>query len=354
MKPEALEYKAIGKLLKAYTAKGRPESSSFLNWFLENLYRLDDISADDAICDNPNDKGIDGIYVDSIGGEIHVFQTKLRQNSKTTLGDTDLKEFSGTLSQLQSPESVETILSGNANESLKKVLRSQNISVLLGQGFVVKGVFVTNIQRDKNASEFLKHATNIRLFDRQAIVDHVVDIDADAGIKGEFTFTCDLAEPLRFQTGSVAELIMFPARASDLVNLKGIQDGSLFSQNVRLSLGRTPVNREIEKSLKDTSEHIRFPLYHNGVTILCKKFKVDGEKITIREYVVVNGAQSISTLFENKINITTDLRLIVKIIALSGNTELARQITLNSNNQNSIKPRDLRANHQIQLRLKQV
>jgi hypothetical protein len=41
----------------------------------------------------------------------------------------------------------------------------------------------------------------------------------------------------------------------------------------------------------------------------------------------------------------------VKVIALR-NAALAQKITLNSNNQNAIKPRDLRSNHDIMLRLK--
>lgn len=353
MKAENLDYKNIKNILKPYTSKGRPESSSFLNWFLENVYRLDEIAADDAICDSFNDKGVDGIYVDSFSSEVHIFQSKIRQKSSSTLGDTDLKEFAGTLSQLQSPESIDLVLAGTANESLKTILRSQKIRDLLAQGYKVKGIFIANIDRDKNASDYLKINQNITLYDKKTIIDHVIDIDADAGIKGEFTLTSDVGEPLEFVAGDVAKLTIFPASALELVNLKGIQDGSLFAQNVRLGLGRTPVNREIEKSLGTASEHIKFPLYHNGITILCKSFSIKSSKVKIKDYVVVNGAQSLSTLFENKKHITTDLRLIAKIVELRGNTELARQITLNSNNQNSIKPRDLRANNAIQLRLSQ-
>jgi hypothetical protein len=66
----------------------------------------------------------------------------------------------------------------------------------------------------------------------------------------------------------------------------------------------------------------------------------------------VNGAQSLTALFHNKSVITTDLRLLLRVIQISGNDDLSRQITLISNNQNAIKPRDLRSNNQIQTRLK--
>ena len=64
MKSSDLEYSKLIPLIKKYLDKGRTESQALLNWFLENIYRLDETDADDCICDKTNDKGIDGIYVD--------------------------------------------------------------------------------------------------------------------------------------------------------------------------------------------------------------------------------------------------------------------------------------------------
>ena len=43
-----------------------------------------------------------GIYVDESQVEIHVLQSKTKQNG--TIGDKDLREFSGTLNQLRTPD----------------------------------------------------------------------------------------------------------------------------------------------------------------------------------------------------------------------------------------------------------
>ena len=66
---------------------------------------------------------------------------------------------------------------------------------------------------------------------------------------------------------------------------------------------------------------------------------------------MVNGAQSLSVLYRNHKKISRDLRLIVKVIEISENDQLAKDITIASNNQNSIKPRDMRSTHLIQTRL---
>lgn len=136
------------------------------------------------------------------------------------------------------------------------------------------------------------------------------------------------------------------------MGLDGIVDDSLFKQNVRLTLGNTSVNKGISDSIKDPGEHKNFPLYHNGITILFDEAEIIGDdRLRVKDYVVVNGAQSISTFYKNASSLSEDLRVFVKVVALR-NEALARKITVNSNNQNSIKARDLRSNHALMLRLK--
>ena len=79
------EYSKLLQLIKRYLDKGRTESHAFLNWFIENIYRLDDTAADDCICDKPYDKGFDAIYVDQTAEEIHIFQSKTAQDPKKRL-----------------------------------------------------------------------------------------------------------------------------------------------------------------------------------------------------------------------------------------------------------------------------
>ena len=77
MNKAELEYHNLQELLAPYRSKGRAESASFLNWFLEHIYRLDDVSADDAICDSAIDKGVDGLKIENISEEFHFFKVKL-------------------------------------------------------------------------------------------------------------------------------------------------------------------------------------------------------------------------------------------------------------------------------------
>lgn len=352
MDAQDLTYTNLLQLLKPYRGNGRQESANFLSWFLSNIYRLDSVDADDAVCDESNDKGIDGIYVDHNAQEIHFFQTKISQKVKS-LGDASIKQFIGSVHQFETPEKINDILSGNANADLKRNLIRNNIADLLVKGYVVKAVFVSNSSRDDNTREVENIFPFIEVYTSSDIADNYIEFDADEGVEGSYKFDTGYAGLIELSVEGSAKVYLLPVSATSLVKLKGISDGTLFSQNVRLSLGKTAVNKAIAESVADTSEHSRFTLYHNGVTIICKKAKVDDSRdiIEIKDYVVVNGAQSITTFYHNSSKLTDDLRVFVKIISLEDDA-LARKITINSNNQNAIKPRDLRSNHDLMLRLK--
>ena len=135
--------------------------------------------------------------------------------------------------------------------------------------------------------------------------------------------------------------------------MKGISDGTLFSQNVRLSIGNTNVNKSLLASIRNKSEHKNFPLYHNGITVLCETITKDtAAELSIKNYTVVNGAQSLTSLMRAKASISHDLKVLAKVIELKEDQELSNKITQNSNNQNGIKARDLKSNNPIQERLK--
>ena len=101
-----LTYPNILTYISPYKSDKRTESAAFLIWYLVNYYRLDELDATDCVCDQPGDKGVDGIYVNEGAGTIDIFQSKISQKANSSVGDTQLKEFQGTLTQFQSAETL--------------------------------------------------------------------------------------------------------------------------------------------------------------------------------------------------------------------------------------------------------
>jgi Restriction endonuclease len=132
-----LDYAKMVATIKPYTDKGRPISIAFLNWFLEHIYRLEQVEAEDIICDKSNDRGIDGIYIDENQLEIHVFQSKTKQSG--TIGDKDLREFSGTLNQLRTTDALDAFLAGKVDQEIKDKIQKLGVRGLLEKGFTLRG-----------------------------------------------------------------------------------------------------------------------------------------------------------------------------------------------------------------------
>ena len=353
MKVVDLRHSSFSKShLKYYENRASDFSGRFLRWFLEHLLRLDEFEADDASVDAKHDKGVDAIYVDDLAEAIYLIQAKTKSSAKAKLGDTELKEFTGTIAQFTTRKKVEQLSSETKNLRLKQSLIRNDVAAKIEAGYALRGVFITNIPQNSDATAYLDKVDNIELYDAERIASEYVDLVVDGGISEEFWFDVSDSDVISYDAGGAATRI-FLAPALNVVKMSGISDGKLFEQNVRLSLGNTKVNRSLKESVRKKSEHANFPLYHNGINVLCAEItSEDNNKIHVKDYVVVNGAQSLTSLLAEKSKISDDLKILVKLIEVKGDVALSQKITRNSNNQNAIKARDLKSNENIQKRLK--
>jgi len=349
--PLDLTYPAVLDYLQPYLAGSRTESEAFLMWFLEHIYRLEETEASDSVCDGPDDKGVDGLYIDENLERVDIFQSKLVKTAKDkTLGDTQLKEFLGTLAQFRDPAEVVQIAKTTGNMELRNLLEANDVAAKVGSGYLVRGVFVTNVPRDAAASEYLALQPNLTLYDRVQIMASYIPPGPTIPMARPVVFDIYGYDYAEYNVSGIRTIVA-PLSATQLVQLDGLASGALFAWNVRQSLGKTKVNKEISLSIQNRSEHTCFLLYHNGLTILCSSIQKDGDKITISGYSVVNGCQSLTSLYDNRSHVTDDLRVLSRLIELSPNSELAAKITHHSNNQNSISARDLQSNSALQRRL---
>jgi len=353
MEVDDLNHNAFsGHQLKPYEKRAPDFSGRFIRWFLEHIYRLEEIDADDACVDAKHDKGVDAIYVDDVSETVHIIQAKTKTKENAELGDTELKEFYGTLQQFDSKKKIDEVFSETKNDKLKQTIVRTGLAAKVDSGYDVRGVFISNARANDDAKAILAKLPKIELFDADAIASDYVDLDVDGGIKGGYYFDVSDSDVIEYEAGG-ASARLFLAPALNLLKMDGIADGRLFEQNVRLALGNTKVNKGLRESIKEKEEHKNFPLYHNGINVLCREIVSETEeRIEVDDYVVVNGAQSLTSLMAEKSKITDDLKILVKLIETKGDTALSQRITTNSNNQNAIKARDLKSNNNIQQRLK--
>jgi len=331
------------------------DSRALLHWFLYNVFRLDEIQTRDSVCDGPNDKGIDGVWVDEDTEEVFLFQSVYTDKLANRLGDSSLREFVGSASWFSNPENLKKLTKSSANEEVKALVSRFQLISRLEAGWEVKLVFVTTRLLDHNGTEFLEAlqmtGPSVDCWDRARLIGQHKNLARKTRVLGKHKFALPHAG-IRYEAARDVRAYVVPIRALDIASMNGISDRSLFSLNVRLGLGRTRVNKDLEVAIKQKDQHRHFVLFHNGVTIICRNLSLKRKELQIQDYSVVNGCQSAIAFFENRGYLTPELLVLCRFIEVGDDDALAEDITYRSNNQNGINLRDLRSNDRIQLSLK--
>ena len=345
----SLSYPQLLDMFPEHLAPKRSESASFLIWYLQNYYRLDPVEATDSVCDQGNDRGIDGIFVNDNDKTITVLQSKISQSDKSTIGDKPLREFAGSVAQLDSREAVENLIKTGGPLLSALIKRLDLINKITTHE--VRGEFVCNIEKDQNGTDFLATAPKLIFVGRSALENTYISDKRDLPIHKKIGFDIFGFNVTEYTVDANTKAAIAPIKATELVQMDGIENQSLFAYNVRGPLGKTGVNKEIRVSIRDKTLHKFFPLFHNGITVIANNLEVTPESIFVDNYFVVNGCQSLTALYDNKKYLTDDLRVLIKFIQLEPTSVWAKTVTEFSNNQNGVRERDFMANDATQIRL---
>ena len=233
----------------------KQQSRQLLVWFLLNHYRLGDTEAEDSVCDEVDDKGLDGVYVNDNSNEIVVLSSKLKTgNPLAQLGHGELKELAGTILQMRTPEGVQQLIDTTTNDELKALLRDRGIVDKVAKGYTIRGVLVSNGDRNGDAVNYLKLAPEIELFDGQRLVNEYVTVDEIAPVDMPIIFDLSTMKHVVDEVDGKTMVVVAIA-AQELIRLDGIKNEQLFAPNVRQWLGvKTNVNQALEKSIIDDRE----------------------------------------------------------------------------------------------------
>lgn len=357
IKSDPAVFAELENRVQRFDAVGRERSIGLLLWFLETVYRLDQVEAEDAVCDSPGDAGFDAIAANDLREEIVVFQARRREKLPATLGDVDLKTFVGALAQLSSRVAVEKLIATTTNTDLKQLLLDFDIAAKVEAGYKIRAMFIINVAANQHAVDYLSHAEadghNIDLWDLNRLQPVLDQLRRDWFVPDSVRLEVD---PKRlFSVGNSKtepDLLYAAIRARQLVHLPGIDDSRVFAQNVRLGLGGTRVNDDILESVRNKKEHRDFLTFHNGLTIVSKQIALRGKTLRLRDFSVCNGCQSLLTFYNNRKTLTEDLQVLVRIVRVGDDRRLPEVIAYRTNNQNPISLRDLASNDTIQVRLK--
>jgi hypothetical protein len=160
-------------------------------------------------------------------------------------------------------------------------------------------------------------------------------------------------------TLGTAQTILTVLPLKECLKLPGILDGKLFRKNVRQALG--PNNR-VNRALRATIHGDRvqeFFFYHNGITAICDEAKLNADRtrLSVKGLSVVNGCQSLSTIYSASERVRSDeangASILFRFYEIPERA-LADRISINTNSQSAVKPRDLRSNDKVLVGLRKA
>lgn len=121
-----------------------------------------------------------------------------------------------------------------------------------------------------------------------------------------------------------------------LKNHDGNMNKGLFYDNVRDFLGaENLVNKDIEGTIKSTSQRNLFSVLNNGVTLVARRVVPSGDRFEISGFQVVNGCQTSHVLFNNREHVTPDMYLTVKLIE-TDDVDLSSSVIKATNSQSIV------------------
>lgn len=121
---------------------------------------------------------------------------------------------------------------------------------------------------------------------------------------------------------------------------------SVFVDNVRDFQGDNPVNADIAKTITDGAFD-QFVLRNNGITIVARNIKVTSSNFALEDYQIVNGCQTSHVLYANRLAITQELLVPVKLIHTKSE-DVAQSVIKSTNKQTPVEENDLLALTQFQ------
>ena len=357
-------YQALGRLANPDEAESLEQDRAvLLLWFLRNVRGIDDLEALEYVVDSPKDGGFDGLLLttkETDDGERHtlvVFQSRYPEQPKN-ISKTDIDGFVGRSNVFKTSNGVGELLSEGVSSELEALITTFDVTKKLDDGlldlrlvFVTAGLLTTPARTTWRATNASEGDGYLEVWDLERLGPTIRAADGPSLVADTIIVACPRLERLLTTSGSIRVAIA-PVRASDIVEWPGIDNRSLFDLNVRRELPGNRVRSGLDRAIGTSTDHPNFVAYHNGITIVCREIdEKSAEELQITDLSVVNGAQSVIALREQRSSLSSNLRIFVKFVELEPSSHIAREVAIRSNTQSSVNPRNLRALDGVQLRL---
>ena len=308
--------------------------------------------------DGKGDGGIDYIYYKENSDDLYLIQGKSEKNLSFKSIKTAVREISDTIKNFDAGLEEENNLDKKVIVSYKKAIndkRRENITIV-----IITDTKITEELRNR-VMEWKMTDNNLTNFKLIIYGKEEIEEKAIVVMNGEKTVKKGILERadeniLKYSNGSRSGIIL-NIKAKSLHDLYEIEaDNELFGYNLRTKIKdnkKLKVDEDIKNTMSNPREKDNFWFYNNGITIGCEDYEIEENKLILKKFSIINGAQTTSIIGKEKITEETDFSLVCKVVKAPGSLDngFIKQISKASNSQKQIEMRDIYANgvEQIQL-----
>lgn len=357
--------------LKKQDTNGK-KSFSFLLWFLDRYLPNNDLSEfENLITEGNDDSSCDLIFTnkDQLGNEIYyVVQAKWFSKSNINKSKEITKEVKACLSDFR------VILSGKKESEHNENFNSQYKKFITHKrnNGKVKFVFLAlcngDIDIDEHIKDFKSPLISFEFIDFFKLKQQFVEIEYK-GVKthnpietpyipkSEFNLEFEKEQVIKIEKPHLSYI--FLVKPKEIYNLFEKYGHSLFYKNIRNPLPNSLFNEKIKDTI--IKESVNFWYFNNGITAITDRidhFHHDSTNVKIKGIQVINGAQTVFSIYEAYKNANDDERekmndfgLITLRTLTTGGDDFDLKVTRYTNSQNPISERDFHSNDAVQKRL---
>ena len=336
------------------------DGQRFVAWYLRNIHLRDPIQARDDITDGADDKQIDAIFVDDDRATVFVIQGKFIGEAAVDAGP--LREVLSSWIQMRDLVRLQEVANNKLKQKLAEIARALEDEYEVCFELITTAGLTESAQKD--LATFQQQLADISAKDEFPATLLLINEDEirrryDMALERENPSLSHALNLSVCQTLAVTiagtQVVIAVVPLSECIKFPGIKDGTLFQKNVRQSLG---LSNAVNKGIKNTiygDRHRDFFFFHNGITAICNKMEMKDSKLHLHGVSVVNGCQSLNTILScsERVKTLTDTSLLFRFYEIP-QRDRADKISINTNSQSAVKPRDLRSNDRRVLNLKKT
>jgi hypothetical protein len=336
------------------------DGQRFVAWYLKNIHLRNMNETKDDITDGTEDKQIDAIIIDDDKQTIFVIQGKFI--GSTSVDAEPLREVLSSWLQLRDIVRLQEVGNIKLKRKLSEVAKAFEDDYEVAFELITTSTLTESANND--LATFQKQLAD--LAENEDFPSSITVIDKDE-LKRRYDLALEKENPSIKHTIDLSgshflpltlagtQVVLAAIPLSECINIPGIKDGTLFQKNVRQSLG---LNNAVNKGIKNTiysDKHRDFFFFHNGITAICNKMELQDHKLKLNGLSVVNGCQSLNTIIScsERIKTLKDTFVLFRFYEIPLR-ERADRISINTNSQSAVKPRDLRSNDKRVLGLKKL